>query len=720
MHSRTPYRIPGLVLALTALLVAVAACNRQADEDVDLPEPVARESELMSNPLLSDYLTPLRAPPFHELRPEHFRPALDEVLADVRNDIATIAESGQPATFDNTIAAMEAAGRPASQVAATYFGLNAALGGPDLAELAPAVAADLETHRQRILQDPALHERVQAVDRQSIDDREAARLAELTRRAFRRAGADRDAEVRERLAEIAAELARLTETFESNLRTATSEFVHYIDDSQALEGLPENQKAAAARNASLRGREESWAFTLHGPALRPVLRHSPNRRLRQTLFEAAQERAGAEPADNGPVVRRIAALRHERARLLDYDHHADWALETAAADDLESVEALFDRIWEPALARAREELDVLAEAMSDDDVSGTLAPWDVPYYIEQVRSREFDLAEGELRQYFPVDQVREGAFTMANRLWRLTFHERTDMPQYHRNLRVFEVRDADGTDLGAIYMDYFQRDGKRPGAWMSTYRPQHRNDDGERVTAVVSNVANFVPTVAGEPALLGIDEVRTVFHEFGHALQGLLSDVRYPSLAGTSVAPDFVEFPARLMENWALEPALLRLYAFHHETGQAIPDELSARISDADRFGRGIETVAHLASVWLDLAWHTRGGEVDSATEFERRVLAELDLPEAIVPESRSVQFSRIFSGDYTTGAYAEMFAAVLEADAFARFAEDGLFNPDLAQALRREIFAPANTREPMESWQAFMGRDPDPEALIERRGLKP
>jgi peptidyl-dipeptidase Dcp len=452
----------------------------------------------------------------------------------------------------------------------------------------------------------------------------------------------------------------------------------------------------------------------------PFLQYSERRDLRERIFKAYMNRCNrGDELDNKQIVSRMAALRVRRARLLGYETHAHFVLEEYMAKEPEAVYSLLNKLWQPALARAGEEVAALQAMIDREGHDFTLMPWDWWYYAEKLKKAKYALDDELLRPYFELENVRKGTFALANKLYGLTFEERTDMPKYHEDVRVFEVKEADGTHVGILYADYHPRESKRGGAWMSSYRKQSRLG-GEQKTPVITNVCNFSKPTADKPALLSLDEVATLFHEFGHALHGLLSDCTYPTLSGTAVAQDFVELPSQIMENWVTEPEMLEIYAKHYKTGETIPAELVERIKKARHFNQGFATTEYLAAAFLDMDWHTitEARELDPVA-FEKESLGRIGLIPEIIVRYRSPYFRHIFSGDYSSGYYSYVWAEVLDADAFQAFKETGLFDRGTGKAFRRHILASGGTEEPMTLYKRFRRAEPSIEPLLERRGLK-
>lgn len=673
------------------------------------------------NPFFSDWRTPFGAPPFGRLRTAHFLPAFERAISEHREEVATIACGADPPSFANTVEALERSGRLLRKVRSVVMNLNSAHTSDELRAIVREMAPRLAAHWDDILLDEALFARVVAVwgKREALElNPEQRMLLEETRLRFIRGGACLTDESKQRLRQIHEALSRLTVRFGENLQQEMNAPALVLEESE-LVGLPADVRAAAARVAADSGHAGKWAVTLQRTSWTPFLTYSPRRDLRERLYRAYTNLcARRSERDNTVLAARIAALRVERARLLGYASHAHFVLEHAMAQAPDRVEDLLDRVWKPALIRARAEaadLQAMIESLGDDF---ELAPWDWWYYAEKLRAATYAFDAEAVNAYFELENVREGAFEVARRLFGLGFEERPDVPVYHEDVRAFAVRDADGEHLGLLFVDYFTRPSKRGGAWMSNYREQ-RKIDGENVRPIVVNVCNFAKPADEAPALLSRDEVRTLFHEFGHALHGLLANGTYGSLTGTNVYRDFLELPSQMMENWAMHPDVLPTYARHCQTGEPIPRQLIDKLQRSQQFNLGFETSEYVAASMLDMAWHTlTSTEERDGRELETRLLAEAGAIPQIGPRYRSSYFSHIFAGGYAAGYYSYLWAEVLEADAFEAFRRRGIFDAELAAAYRREILERGGSEPPMTLYLRFRGREPSVRPLLERRGL--
>ena len=701
-----------LVLPTLALLtMAVSSCG-------DRSEPTLAE-----NPLLAEWDTPFGVPPFDRIENEHYLPAFREGMRRNRAEIDALTSNPDPATFENTIEALERSGHDLTRVASVFYAVEGANTNDTLKEVARTIAPELAAHRDAIRLDPALWARVRVVwdARESLDlGPEQAKLLEETHKGFVRSGADLDETSKERLKEINAELATLSQKFGDNLLEETNAFDLHVDDRADAGALPGNLLTAAAEEARRRGHEGGLSFTLQRPSINPFLQFSPNRELRQQIFLGYAMRGDNDNEnDNKAGLSRMAALRVERANLLGYPTHAAYVLADNMAETPERVYGLLDRIWKPALGVAKQERDAFQAMMVADGVDADFEAWDWRYYAEKVRQERYDLDEEVLRPYFEVNAVRDGVFDVASRLYGITFTELPAAPRWHPDQQVFEVKEADGTHLGVLYMDFFMRPSKRGGAWMNDLRSQSRLDGD--VKPIVTTNFNFPAPTADAPSLLSWDDVETLAHEMGHALHGLFSDVTYESLSGTAVSRDFVELGSQIMENWMGEPEVLRSFARHYETGEPIPEALVEKLEAAAKFNQGFATTEYLAASYLDMAWHTlEKPEQKDVRAFEAAEMERIGLIEEIIPRYRSTYFAHIFSGGYSAGYYAYIWAEVLDADAFQAFKETSLFDRETADRFRREVLSKGGTRPGMQLYEAFRGREPTIEPLLRKRGLLP
>lgn len=677
---------------------------------------------LAPNPLLAAWSAPFGLPPFGMIRGEHFRAAFDAALSEHREEIARIADDPAPPGFDNTIAALERSGRLLNDVSAVFWNLTATDTNPELQEIEREVSGALSRHASEISMNAALFRRIDALhaQRQSLAlTPEQARVLELVHKNFVRAGAKLGEAEKERLAAIMERLAVLSTQFSQNVLADESSYLLLLDETD-LEGLSPDFRSAAARLAADRGAAGRYAVTLARSSAEPFLQSSARRDLREAVFRAWASRGeSGGPTDNRKIIAEILELRDRRARLLGYESFADYKLDDTMARTPAAVRELLDRVWEPALARAREERADLQAIVDEDGANFAIAAQDWRYYAERQRKNLYDLDQTALRPYFQLEKMIAAAFSVAGRLFGVQFRELQGLELYHPEVRAFEVLDGEGEHVALFLADYFARPSKRSGAWMSEFRSQHKLDGNVR--PIVVNVMNFTKGAEGEPTLLSLDDARTLFHEFGHALHGMLSDVTYPLLSGTNVARDFVELPSQLFEHWLLEPAVLREFALHAETGEPMPDDLLERIVRSRHFNQGFATVEFCASAYVDLDLHERDtqGELDVGA-FEKKCLEKISMPEEIVMRHRTPHFSHIFSGDgYSAGYYSYLWAEVLDADAFEAFKEAGdPFAPEVARKLRDFIYAAGSRQDAAQAYLAFRGRMPTVEPLLRQRGF--
>ncbi len=674
------------------------------------------------NPFYQTYDTPFGVPTFDKIKLEHYMPAFDRGIAEQKKEVEAIRDNPDAPTFANTVEALENSGPLLTRVSDVFFNLNSAETNDDMQAIARDVAPKLSALNDDIYLDPKLYARVKAVyDKRSKLKLtpEQMRLLTEQHKAFVRGGANLNDADKKTFREINERLSVLELKFGENILAEENKYKLVLDNKSDLAGLPDNVVEGAAEAATKAGLEGKWVFTLHRPSIEPFLTYSSRRDLRETIYRAYCERGNhGDELDNKETLREEATLRAKRAQLLGYKSHAAYELEDNMAKTPGAVFDLLGQLWTPALARASSERDAMQKMIDAEGGNFKLASWDWWYYAEKVKKQRYEFDDSVLRPYFVLDNVRQGAFMVANKLWGITFEERFDLPKYNDEVRTFEVKDKDGTHLAVYYADYHPRPGKRNGAWMNEYRRQS-NVGGKMVRPIVVNVSNVSRATAGEPALLSLDEVATLFHEFGHALHGMLSNVTYGSLSGTNVARDYVEMPSQVFENWATQPEVLKMYAKHYQTGATIPDDLIAKMNNAKLFNQGFATVEYLAASYLDMDWHTQAGEAPAdVIGYEKARMDALGLIPEIVPRYRSTYFRHIFAGGYSAGYYSYIWAEVVDADAFQAFKEKGLFDQATAEKFRKYILAAGGTDDPMVLYKKFRGRAPEIQPLLERRGL--
>ncbi|MFI4995871.1 MAG: M3 family metallopeptidase [Hyphomicrobiales bacterium] len=674
------------------------------------------------NPLLADWSTPFEAPPFAAIKPEHFREAFDLSLAAHRQEVTAIAENRDEPGFVDTIEALELAGRLLRRTSSVFFNLVGADGSDALEAIERDMAPLLARHRNAIFLDDGLFARIDALFMRRAElglSAEEERVLERYRTAFLRAGAGKPPKVKERLAAISERLATLGTSFGQKVLADERAFALLLRGEDDLAGLPVFLRDAAAQAASDRGLDAGHVITLSRSSIEPFLQFSSRRDLRETAFKAWIARGEAGEANNLTIITETLALRAERARLLGYESFAHFRLSDTMAKTPEAALELLRRVWLPARAKALAEGEKLQALIGEEGSNFELAAWDRRFYDERRRRREIDLDENEVKPFLQLEKMIEAAFETARLLFGLSFAERFDVPTYHEDVRVFEVRDASDRHVGLFLGDYFARASKRSGAWMSALRAQEKLGGDYR--PIVVNVMNFAKAADGETTLLSFDDARTLFHEFGHALHGLLSDVTYPLISGTSVARDFVELPSQLYEHWLERPEILKRFAIHYRSGEAMPEALLRRLLEGRNFNQGFATVEYVSSALVDLEMHLNGepGAID-AEAFEMELLAKIGMPQGMVMRHRPPHFQHVFAGEgYSSAYYSYLWSETLDADGFGAFEEAGdIFDPATAARLRDYIYAAGNLRDPDEAYLAFRGRRPDPSALFRKRGF--
>jgi peptidyl-dipeptidase Dcp len=677
-----------------------------------------------NNPLLASWQGPYGGvPPFASVRVAHFAPAFEAAMAAKRSELALIASRTEPPTFDNTIAALDDAGRTLHALETIYDIWSSTMNGPEFQVVERELAPKLAAFEDEITQNEPLFARIAAVYTSAESKKltpEQRRLAWRRYTAFVRAGAKLDAPAKQRIKEINQRLASLYTKFSQNVLADEEGYVLFLDKAADLAGLPESFRAGAAAAAAEKGRKGAWAVTNTRSSVEPFLTYSTRDDLREKVWTSFVNRGdNGDAHDNNALITEILRLRAERAKLLGYATHAHWRLENAMAKTPERATALMEEVWKPAVLRVREEVADMQALATKSGAKRPIAPWDYRFYAEQVRKARYALDQNEVKPYLQLEKLREGMFWVAGELLGFAFTPVTDAPVYHPDVRVWEVKDkASGRHVGLWYFDPYARPGKHSGAWMATYRRQEKLKGA--VTTIVSNNSNFVKGEDGAPVLISWSDARTLFHEFGHALHGLSSDVTYPSLSGTQVARDYVEFPSQLLEHWIHTPEVLGRFALHVETGAPIPKELVAKIEKAANFNQGFDTVEYLSAALIDMKLHLAGGAAIDPGAFERDTLKAMGMPPEIVMRHRTPQFSHIFSGDsYSAGYYSYLWADTLTEDAFNAFVEGkGAYDPAVAASLRKNVFAVGDTIDPAEGYRAFRGKDPDTGALMRKRGF--
>lgn len=678
-----------------------------------------------TNPFLTEFQTPYGAPPFDKIKLEHYEPAIMEGIEEQNSEIDSIISNPDEPNFLNTIVALDNSGGILARVSGVLFNLTEAETTDSLTALSMRVAPVLSEHEDNIYLNQKLFERVNAVHRQSVEDstlltQEQKRLLDKYYKKFMRSGAALDDNKQQRLREINKELSTLEIQFGNNVLNETNAYQLVVDDEKDLVGLPEWVKSAAADEAKHAGKEGKWVFTLRSSSFLPAMQYAGNRDIRKQLYNAYTHRCDNEGStSNRKILKQIIELRLEKANLLGFTNYADYVLDENMAKNSKAVTAFLDGLWKYSLANAKKEAIELQKMMDKEGKGEKLEAWDWWYYSEKLRQEKYNLNEDELKPYFKLENVRNGAFAVANKLYGITLTELSNVPVYHSDVKVFEVKDSDGTHLGLFYTDYFPRAGKRGGAWMSNYREQR----GE-VRPLICNVASFTKPTGNTPSLLTLDEVETVFHEFGHALHGMLSKCNYAGISGTNVTRDFVELPSQIMEHWATAPEVLRMYAKHYQTGEVIPDSLIEKIQAQGTFNQGFMTTELLAAAILDMELHKMTAEQMKDQDwdvvgFEKKLMnGKLGLIPEIAPRYRTTYFNHIMGG-YDAGYYSYLWANVLDNDAFEAFKENGLFDKKTAAAFRNNILEKGNSEDPMVLYKKFRGAEPKMEPMLKNRGLQ-
>ncbi|WP_315706529.1 MULTISPECIES: M3 family metallopeptidase [unclassified Bradyrhizobium] len=674
------------------------------------------------NPLLKAWETPHQTPPFDAIKPEHFLPAFERAFADHAAEIAAITHDPAEPDFANTITALERSGKLLSKVSAVFYDLVSAHSNPQILEIDKEVSLRMARHWNPIQMNAVLFGRVARLheNRKTLDlTGEEIRLLERTYTRFRRAGAGLSEEAKTRMAEINERLAQLGTTFSHHLLGDEQDwFLELSEDDRA--GLSEQFIAAAKAAAEERGLPGKAIVTLSRSAVEPFLQSSARRDLREKVYKAFTARGNNGNAnDNKAIIGEILSLREEAAKIMDFPNYAAYRLEDSMAKTPEAVRGLLERVWKPARAKALADRDELQKLITEEGGNFKLEAWDWRFYAEKLRQAKANFDDDAIKPYLTLDNMIAAAFDCATRLFGITFAERKDIPVWHPDVRVWEIRDPAGKHKALFYGDYFARASKRSGAWMTSLRDQQKLD-GE-VAPLIINVCNFARGAEGQPALLSPDEARTLFHEFGHGLHGLLSNVTYPSLSGTSVFTDFVELPSQLYEHWQERPEVLQRFARHYQTGEPLPDDLLNRFLAARRFNQGFATVEFVASALVDLEFHTQpASAAKDVGAFERAELEKIGMPAEIAMRHRPTQFGHIFSGDhYASGYYSYMWSEVMDADAFGAFEEAGnIFDPAVAKRLHDNVYSSGGSVDPEAAYVAFRGREPEPDALLRRRGL--
>ena len=672
------------------------------------------------NPFFEEYETPFKIPPFEKIKFEHYEPAFMQGIDEHQKEIIKIAQNEKEPTFENTLEALESSGKTLDKVANVFYNLLGSNTNDEFDALAVKMSPLLSAHNDKILLNKELFERIKILKSNEpslkLSD-EQKRLLDETYKKFQRAGANLDQEAMIRLTEINSSLSSLSVQFDQNVLKETNGYSLIIDDPDDLQGLPDEEIRQASLLASSEGHDGKWVFKPTRVSMYPFLTYSEKRELRENLYKSYILRGDNDnDFDNKEIIKKMVALRKEKANLMGFETHADYVLDNTMAKTTQNVNKLLDTVWNPGIEKAKGEVEAMQEIIIEEGGNFKLEAWDWWHYSEKLRQEKFDFKEEEVKPYFSEDKVLKGAFEVAEKLFEITFTERDDLPKYREDIRTFVVEDFNNQVIGIFYTDFTQRPNKGGGAWMNTFRSQSKFEG--KTIPIVINVCNFPPKNVDGVSLLSFEQVETLFHEFGHGLHGLLSDVNYPSLSGTAVTRDYVEFPSQMMENWAREPEVIKTFAKHYITGETIPDELLAKISEAGTFNEGFETSEYVAAAHLDMAFHMEKDSIEDIDAFEDETLKNLGLIPEIESRYRSTYFGHIFAGGYSSGYYSYLWTEVLEADAFEAFKQNGLYHKETADKLKKYVYSSGNTKDLMEQYVKFRGKEPDIQPLLEKRGL--
>ncbi|MFY0673211.1 MAG: M3 family metallopeptidase [Bacteroidia bacterium] len=703
-----------LYLVLALCIIGCESNTKKIDE------PQNEEVLENMNPFFEEWDTPFGVPPFAAILNKHFAPAFEKGMAQQLSEVEDITNNKEAPSFENTIAAYEKSGDLLNKVQGVFYTLTGAHTNDSLKVVQKEMSPKLAAHNDDIFLNTAFFERVETLFNQKNEldlTGEQSKLLENYYNRFIRSGAALTETQKSRMREINERISELQVTFSQNVLDDENQFELLLDENQ-LDGLPESVKQAGAEAAKERGYKEKFLFTPHRPSLYPFITYSTNRELREQLKKGyIMKGDNNDEQDNKAVLKEIVNLRLEKANLLGFSNHAEYALQDRMLNSPEKVYGLLGKVWPAAIEAAKTERDAMQEMAEAEGNAIEIMPWDWWHYAEKIKVRDYNLDEDEIRPYLKVDNVIKGSFILAEKLFGLKFEEQSDIPKYHNDVRTYTVKNEKGELIGVYLSDWFYRSSKRGGAWMSNIREQS-NIDGNNIIPIIYNVGNFTKPTEDAPSLLSQDEALTLFHEFGHALHGLLSECTYPSISGTATPRDFVEFPSQVFENWVFEPEMLKLYAFHYQTNEVMPEELVQKINNAGKFNKGFATVEYMAASYLDMAYHTITEPLtEGINEFEKAAMDEIGLIDAIVPRYRSGYFRHI-TGGYSAGYYSYLNSEIMDADAFAAFKEKGLFDSETAQSFRENILSKGGTIDAMEMYVNFRGQEPNYTRLLERRGF--
>lgn len=679
----------------------------------------------MMNPLLVSFDTPFEVPPFKDIKASHYKEGIGEALKEARQEVEKIIENDQSPTFENVIEALEHVGEKLGRNTSILFNLNSAETNDEIQQIAQDISPLLSEFNSEVKQNEGLFKKVKTIydQKEALDlDEEQNMLLKETYLDFVRRGAELEGEKKKRFKEISIELSKLSLKFSEHVLSETNSYKLVIDQEHHLSGIPKDVKERAAALARQKGEEGKWIFTLHAPSYVPFMEYADHRPLRETMYRAFMSKCFKEETnDNKEMVLQLVQLRAEMADLLGYPTYAHYILEQRMAETPEKVTLFLEDLLSKSLPKAKEEVDEIKSFMKSIGAEHELQRWDWAYYSEKLRKEKYALDDEIIKPYFKIENVIAGVFKTAEKLYGISFEEYPALPVYHEEVKAYQVKDKSGEVVSVFFADFFPREGKRGGAWMTSFR-QQKKVKGLNIIPQVSIVCNFTPSSEGNPSLLKFDEVKTLFHEFGHALHGMLADTHYQSLSGTNVYWDFVELPSQIMENWCYEKECLDLFATHHETGEAIPSELIDKIKESSTYHEAYATVRQISLGLLDMAWHglsfAEAKKITDVNEFERASFARTELFPEVADTNTSVQFSHIFGGGYAAGYYSYKWAEVLDADAFSVFQEKGIFDKETAESFKSNILSKGGTAHPMVLYKNFRGKEPSVHPLLKRAGL--
>ncbi len=706
---RNNFKFMVVLFATTCLL---SSCKKKNDS-----------SQLSNNPFMQEWETPYEVPPFNKIEHKHYLPAIKEGIRQQCEIVESICSNSEQPTFSNTVIPYEYSGELLNKVASVFLNLTECCNDKEMEQLADTIIPLLTRHQDNLMLNEKLFEKIKIVyqnqDKENLNP-EQRRLLYIIYNGFVRGGANIPKEKQSRFREINERISSLTLKFGNNVLGATNNYILFVNDENDLDGLTEAQLDAAMETAkNSENPKGKYAFTVHIPSMEPFLQNCKNRNLRKELWTAYSSRCLNGEFSNNSIINEITNLRIEKAQILGFDNYANYVLDNCMAKNANNVYDLLMKVWTPALEKAKEEAATYQKMLNNDGFSGTLQPYDWRFYAEKLRKEKYDLNDDDIRPYLSLDSAQKGLFYVCERLYGLTFKENTQIPVYHKDVKAFEVIDNNEV-IAIVYMDFFPRESKRSGAWMTNFREQYYDRNGNNVIPVVSLVFNFTKPIGDKPSLLNIDETETLYHEFGHALHSILSRCHYPTLSGTNVPRDFVEMPSQFMEHFAFEPEVLKIYAHHYKTGELIPNELIDKINAASTYGQGFVNTELLAASILDMDYHVITESTNlKLPDFENDRMEKIGLINSIISRYRSPYFQHIFSGGYAAGYYSYTWSAVLDNDAYQYFKEKGIFDPATAISFRTNILERGNTDDAMNLYVAFRGQKPSIEPLLKNRSLK-